>query len=344
MTLNSILRAVFAPLTELTILFPILLFWALVTFGIARLPLGVLVLILSLPPLFRYQSFVVEAYAGGKAPGAFDAEFFGWIGTGWTLFPLVLFVLFGIGGAYATDALGATGTWLVIALAAVIYPASLGVLAITHSSLQAMNPVAIFRVYQQVGVQFLVAPTYFLVLAWLTLQASELPIGVFVFGGLFVLFSLAALVGSLIAPSRLIHDVYIPDALEKTVDEVSADLEKSRVAVLSHAYGFVSRDNREGGFRHIFAEIEKDPDPGVAWAWYFERMLGWEEQQHALFFAQHYIHDMLAYGEFTPVLKVIMRCRLVDPQFKPLREDLPAAIEAAENSGNFELATVLKQG
>jgi len=343
-TLNSILRAVIAPLTELTILFPILLFWALVTFGIARLPLGLLVLILSLPPLFRYQSFVVEAYAGGKAPGAFDAEFFSWIGTGWTLFPLVLAVLFGIVGVYATDALGVTGTWLVIVLAAAIYPASLGVLAITHSSLQAMNPVAIFRVYQQVGAQFLVAPTYFLVLAGLALQARELPIGVFVFGGLFVLFSLAALVGLLIAPSRLIHNVYIPDALEKTVDEVSADLEESRVAVLSHAYGFVSRGNREGGFRHIFAEIEKDPDPGAAWAWYFERMLGWEEQQHALFFAQHYIHDMLAYGEFTPVLKVIMRCRLVDPQFKPLPEDLPAAIEAAENSGNIELATVLKQG
>lgn len=344
MTLNSILRAVIAPLTELTILFPILLFWALVTFGIARLPLGVLVLILGLPPLFRYQSFVVEAYAGGKVPGAFDAEFFSWIGTGWTLFPLLLAALFGIGGAYATDALGATGTWLVIVLASAIYPASLAVLAITHSSLQAINPVAIFRVYQQVGAEFLVASTYFLVLVWLTLQASELPTGVSVFAGIFMLFSLAALVGSLIAPSELIRNVYIPDALEKTVDEISADTEKNRVAILAHAYGFISRDNREGGFKHIFDEIEKDPNPGAAWAWYFEHMLGWEQSQHALFFAQHHIHDMLSYGEVTPALKAILRCRLVDPQFKPLPEDLPAAIEAAENSGNIELATVLKQG
>ena len=43
-------------------------------------------------------------------------------------------------------------------------------------------------------------------------------------------------------------------------------------------------------------------------------------------------------------LKVILRCRLIDAQFRPFPEDVPAAIEAAENSGNIELATVLKRG
>jgi hypothetical protein len=62
-----------------------------------------------------------------------------------------------------------------------------------------------------------------------------------------------------------------------------------------------------------------------------------------LFFAQHYIHDMLTHGERIPALKVIMRCRLIDEQFKPLPEDMPAAVQAAENSGNIELAAVLKQ-
>jgi hypothetical protein len=42
-------------------------------------------------------------------------------------------------------------------------------------------------------------------------------------------------------------------------------------------------------------------------------------------------------------LKLIMRCRLVNEQFRPLREDMPAAIAAAESSGNIELATVLKR-
>lgn len=344
MRLTNNLRAIFAPLTELTILFPILLFWALVTFGIARLPLGVLVLLLCIAPLFRYQSFVVEAYASGKVPGAFDAEYFNWIGTGWTMCPLLLAVLFGVAGVYATDAWGDAGTWLIVVLASGIFPASLAVLAITHSALQALNPLAIFRVYQQTGAEFFIAPTYALVLIWLTLQASSLSLGLSVLTGLFMLFSLASLTGSLIAPHKLVEDVYIPDALEKTESEISADLEKERVASLAHAYGFISRDNREGGFKHIFSEIEKDPDPVAAWTWYFDRMLGWEQPQHALFFAQHCVRDMLAHGEYIPALKVIMRCRLIDAQFKPFREDIPAAVQAAENSGNIELAAVLKRG
>jgi hypothetical protein len=72
-------------------------------------------------------------------------------------------------------------------------------------------------------------------------------------------------------------------------------------------------------------------------------MLRWEQKQHALFFAQHYIHDMLQHGEKITALKVIMRCRLIDDQFHPSREDLPAVIEAAESSGNIELAAVLKR-
>jgi hypothetical protein len=52
---------------------------------------------------------------------------------------------------------------------------------------------------------------------------------------------------------------------------------------------------------------------------------------------------MLKHGENIPALKVIMRCRLADEEFHPFRDDLPAAIEAAQRSGNIELAAVLKR-
>ena len=141
----------------------------------------------------------------------------------------------------------------------------------------------------------------------------------------------------------LFEEVGIPAPLEKTADEISGDVEKHRVGVLGHAYGFISRDNREGGFRHIMGEIDCDPDPVQAWAWYFGKMLGWENQQHALFFAQHYIRDALKHGDDVVALKVIMRGRLIDEQFRPAREDIPAAIGAAERHGNTELAAVLKR-
>ena len=348
----DVVRAITAPLVEMTILVPLLLFWLLIGFGAwavthenpGMLVGGILVLLLTLPPLFRFQTHILGSYAGGKAPEPMDAEFFSWIGRMWTLFPLLLAILVSVAGWFATAAWGTAGTWLVIVVASAIVPASLAVLAITHSALQALNPIALFNFFDRAGPSFLVAPLYALATTMLCTELAPLPLSVSIFVSLFLLFSLASLTGSVIAPSRLVDDVYIPDALEPGDEAIQGEVEKERVAVLGHAYGFISRDNRAGGFAHIIDAIGKDPDPKAAWAWYFERMLGWEKREPVLFFAQHYVHDALRHGEQVAALKVIMRCRMIDEDFRPFADDLGAAIAAAEATQNTELATVLKRG
>lgn len=341
---SEVLRAILAPLTELAVLLPLLMFWALVTLGLYRLPLGILVLILSLPPLFRYQSFIVEAYAGGKRPGAFDAEYFNWVGTGWTLFPLLLATVLGYACFRAVDAWGTAAAWVLVAVSSVILPASLAVLAITHSALQAMNPVALFRVFEQVGARFILAPAYLLLATWLTLGSGSLPVWTIVFIGIFLMFSVAALTGALIVPFKLVDDVYIPESREPDERKIVGDQQKWRESVLAHAYGFISRNNRDGGFRHLFSAIEDDPDPAAAWDWYLKSMFLWENKVHALFFAQHYIRDALAHDQDIRALKVAMRCYRENKQFRPLPENIAAVIEIAGRTGNTELAEVLKHG
>jgi hypothetical protein len=343
MIATDIVRAILAPLTELTMLLPLLLFWGLLALGVWGGMIGVFVIIFSLPPLFRFQSFIVEAYANGRVPGAFDAEFFNWIGSGWTLFPLLLAVACGGGAMFAANAWGPGSAWAIAIAAAAILPASLAVLAITHSSLQALNPVALLGVYARAGWPFLVAPAYLLAFTWLVVAGVDLPLWAMLLAGLFLVFSSASLVGALIAPSQIVNDVYIPDAAGPDETKIFGDIERARTAALTHAYGFISRGNRKGGFGHLFAEIARDPDPPAAWAWYFEKMLGWEITTHALFFAQHYVHDALQHGEEVRALKVIMRCRLLDEQFRPFPGDVQAALAAAARSGNSELAEVLKR-
>ena len=340
----KLLRAALLPLTELSILLPILMFWALIWFGVWRLPLGVIVLILVLPPLFRYQSMLVEFCAKGEAPGAFDAEFFDWIGTMWTFFPLPLALAFLLGGVYAGEAWGAVGSWSVITLAGVVLPASLALLAISHSPLESVNPIAITRLYRKASPTFWIAPLYMELAVWLAIQAEALPTPGAIFVQLVLFFSVATLTGALMHPFDLLSEVRIPDAVERDEQSVAGDIDAARELVLSHAYGFISRDNRAGGFNHIIDEIRKDPDPAGAWMWYFNHMLGWENKQHAMFFGQHHIADMLDHGEDIPALKVIIRCRFIDEAFRPFSEDLPRAISAAERSGNIELAAVLKRG
>lgn len=343
MSATDILRVMLAPFREFVILAPLLMFWALIGFGVLGGPFGIFLLVLTVPALFRYVSFIVESYANGRPPAAFDAEFFNWVGTLWTMFPLLLAILFGIAGYYAAAAWGAAGAWLVIVLAAGVAPPSLAVLAITHSPLQALNPLALLRVYDRAGAQFLIAPLYVLALVALIIEVGRLPLGVGILTTLFTMFSVAALTGALIAPVQLVRDVDIPDPLSREESDIAADLERTRTAALNHAYGFISRDNREGGFRHLFGEIARDPDPAAAWDWYFQRMLRWERRNHALFFAQHYVRDALRHGEEKRALKAAMRCLYEDPGFRPFREDVAPLLAVAERAGNTELAEVLKR-
>jgi hypothetical protein len=203
---------------------------------------------------------------------------------------------------------------------------------------------AIARLMSRCGSTLWIATVFLFIACGLVYLSNLMPWMLGSFLQLLLSFSFFSLVGSLIEPYRVVEKVYIPDAVERNAEEVQGDIERHRTAVLSHAYGFISRDNREGGFRHIIDEIGKDRDPGAAWAWYFNCMLGWENQQHALFFAQHYVRDALRHGEDIAALKVIMRCRLVDAGFKPFPDDRPAAVGAAERHRNIELADVLKRG
>ena len=339
----SLLKAVFLPLIEPVVLFPLLMFWVFVCIGTSGSPMGILVLILSLPPVFRYQMIVLEATAKGEIPTAFDAEFFNWAGNMWTLFPLPIALVLVYLGNLAFNSFGNTGLYLVLAFAGAFLPASFAVLAITHSPIQSLNPVAIWQLLRSAGESFWLASVYLFLISWVAIQAEQLPNLAGNFVQLFALFSFASLTGTLIEPFGLVDNVRIPDAIEPSEDQKLAGLEQERAGILSHAYGIISRGNRDSGFNHITSWIEQDPDTVGAWAWFFDRMMRWERKEHALFFAQRYIHDMLRHAENIPALKVTMRCRLVNDQFHPLRDDLPAIIEVAQSTGNIELAAVLKR-
>lgn len=334
-------KALLMPIFEPAVFFPLIMFWLLLSIGTSGSLMGLLVLILALPALFRYQMIILEACAKGETPGAFDAEFFNWGGSLWTLFPLPVVIALLILGVSANNLMGNGGALAVLAFAGGFLPASFAVLAITHSPLQSLNPVAIGRLLKSTRGCIWLASAYLVVVGWVAVQAEQLPNIAGNFIQLLALFSFSALTGTLIEPFGLVHDVSIPEPVGPDEAEIAGDLEKARSDVLTHAYGFVSRGNRSGGFSHIMDWIAKDPDSAAAWAWFFNRMTSWDQSEHALFFAQDYIHDMLRHGEQIPALKVIARCRLIDAQFRPRREDLPAAIKAAEDNGNIELAAVL---
>lgn len=339
----DLIKAIFLPVTSITVAAPVLMLWVIFSIGTSGHPLGIVVLILSLPPIFRYLMIILETCAKGEKPRAFDAEFFSWTDSLWTFFPLLLAVALSYLGFLIHGRFGMTGVYVEIVVVSGLLPASIAVLAITHSPLQSLNPIALGRLLKATGESFWLATVYLVVVGWVFVEAEQLPNLAANFLRLFGLFSFAALTGALLEPFGLVDDVSIPESLEARDEQIRGNMEAARGAVLGHAYGIISRGNRDSGLAHIKEGIADDRDPEAAWAWFFNKMLGWEDQHHALFFAQHYIHDLLRHGDSVPALKIIMRCQLIDERFKPLSEDLPIAIEAAESSGNLELAAVLKR-
>ncbi len=339
----DVIRAILYPLTEPGVLIPLLVFWLLLILAGAAGMLGLFLLIVVIPAVFRYQMIVLEARARGARPATPDIEFFRWFGNAWSLFPVPLALVLVALTVETAQRFGTGWAVVVVLLASTFFSVSIAVLAITRSPLQSLNPVALYRLLRQCGDTFWMAIAFLFVAVWLSVEAEALPSLLASFVQLVLSFSFFSLVGSLIQPYGLVENVDIPAPLEKSASELESDIERTRTHALNHAYGFISRDNRAGGFRHIFEQIERDPDPVAAWAWYFGQMLAWENPDHALFFAQHYLHDMLRHGEHVPAVKLIQRCRLVDERWKPQRDDLPAAIEAAESMGHTDLAAVLKR-
>jgi len=339
----DILRAIAYPVSESNVFVPLVFFWLMVSFASWGGVLGLFLMFLVLPAVLRYQMILLEARAKGVTPAVPGIEFFNWFGSAWSLFPILMFVLLVWATAAAGARFGIAGALVVLLFAGILFPASISVLAITHSPVQSLNPVALFRLWKKCAATFWLATIFLLVSSWLSIIAERLPMMLEGLLQLFLSFAFFSLTGSLIEPYGLIGDIDLPASPQEDAVAAADKLEKTRGDTLSHAYGFISRGNRDGGLRHLIDGIGEDPVPVAAWAWYFDRMLAWDSPQAALFFAQHYIHDHLQHGEQVQAVKLIMRCRLIEERFRPFPADLDAAIAACNACDNPELAASLRQ-
>jgi len=341
---TEIIRAIVYPVVTPAVLIPLVIFWLFIAFALWGGIFGVLLLLLVTPAVFRSQAVLLEARARDAEPETPDIGFFSWFGNAWSLFPAPVV----IGAVLLVDLVrrqqGEAAAAVLAVVACIVLPVFVTVLAVTRSPLQGLNPVALTRLARRCWGRLWIASMYLLTALAGLGNAGELPVWLAVGMLLVVGYAFFSLVGSLVAPFGLVDDVYIPEPVEKSAAEISAGTLRERRKTLDHAYAFASRGNGEGGLRHIMAHVDREPDRIAAWGWFLDRMFCWENTGHALFFARHCLHDCLAQGDRVRAVKVLLRCRMEEERFLPLPDDIPAAIEAAEATGNHELAAVLKRG
>jgi len=326
-----------------SVLLSFALLFLLLEFAIHGGILGLVVVLMILPAFFRYLMVILESRARGDDPGPLQVDHILWFGNAWSLFlivhvAVVIYATYILGSLYGVAAMLAATAVLAVAM-----PASLAVLAITRSPVECMKPGSVGGVINRCGAGYWVLPSYFLVAVYLCwfLSTGSLS-GFFVeLIALYLAFAFFALIGGVVRPHEFYKEVGIQDPVEPDQETVDEQLQKQRTAVLTHAYGFISRDNRAGGFQHIRDWLQRDPSPDKAWQWFFDQMMRWEIKEPALLFAQAYLGRLLQDGDYEAAVKVIVRCRYVSDAFLPRPEDRALALEAAEHCGNEELIKIL---
>jgi len=339
----DVARELVYPLRELSVLLSSLLIFGLMKFALSGGFLGLFLLFLVLPSLFRYLMRIMEARSKGQDPGPLVTEDLLWIHSAWSLFVIVhaavlVYATYILGSRYGLAAMLAADMLL-----AVFIPASLAVLAVTRSPLECLNPRSVAGLIIRTGASYWVLPSYFLLAGFFIWWLSTTSLSGFFVDLIawYLVFAFFALTGAVIQPHQFHKEVGIHDPVEPEREAVDENLQRERTGVLNHAYGFISRDNRAGGFEHIRNWLERDPEPDTAWLWFFDQMMRWEMKEPALVFAQTYLSRLLHDGDYFAAVKIMTRCRHVNEAFRPLPDDRELAREAAENCGNSDLVKAL---
>lgn len=338
-----ILKELARPATDLTLLLAILAFALLSTLAGKAGLLGLWLAVLLLPALYRYLLLVLEACARGKAAPVAGIEVFNFAENFWSLAPLVIYAVAIWGAVLLGDVSAAGATLFALALLAVL-PASLAVLAVTHSPFQSLNPAAWWRLVRACGADYLLLAVVVLLVSGLTAAVVATGVGTFVMFALvyYQLFLLSSFTGAVLHRNGVQFDLEIPDPVEPEADAVAEVRDRERTSVLNHAYGFVSRGNRAGGLAHIESAIRTEADRAVAYRWYFERMLEWESTDAALALAQAHLGWLLEEQRDVEALKLTTRCLLENAAFRPLPDDREALTEVAQRFRRDDLLRQLQ--
>lgn len=340
----DVARELAYPLTNLSVLFSWLALFLIIEFALSGGVLGLLLLLLVLPAFFRYLMRLLDARAQGADPGPLEVDDLLWFGNAWRLFVIVHVAVAIYANYYVASRFGLAAAFAVSLLLAVVIPASLAVLAITRNPVECLIPRSVWGVIDRCGAVYWILPSYLMLggsLGWWlgTQRIADLLLELF---ATFLVVAFFALLGAVVRPHKFHDEVMIHTPVEPDREGLDANLLRERTSVLNHAYGFISRGSRDGGFKHIRDWLDKDPQPEDAWAWFFEQMLRWENSDPALIYGQTYLSRLLHAGNYVAAVKLMLRCRLLNDAFSPLPEDRALAVEAAAHCDNDELVQALR--
>jgi hypothetical protein len=194
--------------------------------------------------------------------------------------------------------------WTFAALATVVAPASVALLAVTREPARSLNPMRLLDAALRTGVPYVglaVGSTGVAalgVLAYRRLGFMEL------FAASYALFWLAYSIGWVVYSKRLVLGVHAPRSPEAKLAREQERLKLARTRALDHAYGVASRGNLDSALAYIDQYVASESDALAARQWMYFEMTRWASPRPALVFGERLAADLEAAGQTDTAAKV----------------------------------------
>jgi hypothetical protein len=199
---------------------------------------------------------------------------------------------------------GAELAWIFAAVATIIAPASVGLLAVTREPLRSLHPSRLLPAALRMGVLYIgLAGGSIMVVALMVLAYRRLGFVEF-FAASYASYGLAYLIGFVVYSKRLVLGVYAPRSPEAKLGRELERLQRARVRVLDHAYGIASRGNLESALAYINQYVASESDPLAARQWMYFEMTRWASARPALVFGERLAGELEAAGQADVAAKV----------------------------------------
>jgi hypothetical protein len=334
-----LLRELHFPVTDTVVLIAIVSFTFLTALARQAGIFGVWLGIILVPALYRYLLMLLEARALGIATPVAGIDVFNLVDNVWSLTPLVVLAASIWGGFLLHHEVSPLAAWIFAVALFGITPASLAILALTRSPFESLDPRAIVRMIRACGPAYALIPAVLVLVGLLVvlLGFTGLPGIILTAASYYVMFLTFTLTGALLHVRDIRFSLTIPDPLQPADETLRQRRVADRRGVLTHAYGFISRDNRAGGMAHVRHALGEESYSDDAWHWYFAEMLKWESKDAALTLGQEYLKQLLHEQRDVEAVKLMSRCLLEDERFRPLPDDREAARDVAEKLGREDL-------
>lgn len=343
MRITELLQEIAYPVTQMAIVlamvFFCILFWLSERAGL----LGLALLIVAVPAFLRYLVLLLEDRAHGRPAPVPSIETFSLWSNTWAVATAIP-VAASIAALTALQYAGFAAGNVVLGLAAVlVLPASFAVLAVTHSPVESLNPLALMRMIRVCGPAYLVVPATVLAITavLLLLRGLGLPEWLGGIGTTYTCVLAFTLTGAVLHRRDIVLKVAIEARDDAEPASPLADLLKQRQKVISHAYGFVSRGNSAGGLAHIRDWLRAEQDVSDAAQWFFNEMMRWESRDAALLFGHTCLAHFLHHDDDRRALKLIASCLHADPRWKPDPADRPATMDLVRKYRRDDLEVLL---